>query len=98
MKRLVLLALPALLVTFALMPASVGAQSTCSCPWQVVQGDNSGSTDCATAQRFNENNLKSYAYWSCGHTPCTTVYTHLSCSIDGSGTATETGLLNYKCC
>jgi hypothetical protein len=100
MKRLVLLALSVLLVTFAMAPVSVDAQTTCSCPWQVNQGSNSGASDCASGHGYNERNLKSYAFWMCGnHTPCTTVYTPLSCTTNDPYTdVTATGLLNYKCC
>lgn len=98
-KKMILLALASVLVTSAMVPVTVGAQ-TCSCPWQVVQGDNTGlGVDCATVERNNRNNLNSYAYWMCGNrTPCTTVYTHLSCTTDAQGYTTESGLLNYKCC
>lgn len=99
MKRLVLLSLSVLLFTFAMSPVSVDAQTSCSCPWQVVQGDNSGASDCAYAHTLNHNNLKSYAYWMCGRTPCTTVYTPLSCTTnDPYSSVTASGLLNYKCC
>ena len=99
MKRLILLALCTTLCVLALGPRTVTAQSTCSCPWQVVQGDNT-AFDCNWGRTNNENNLKSYAYWTCGHTPCTTVYTHLSCSPDPNnpGMVIESGLLNFKCC
>ncbi len=96
MKRLGLFAFATLAFAFAITPASVDAQSTP--PWRVVQGDNTGATDCATGHSMNENNLKSYAYWTCGHAACSTVYTQLSCTTDAYATVTASGLLNYKCC
>jgi hypothetical protein len=100
MKRLALLALSATLFVLAMGPRTVTAQTTCSCPWQVQQGDHT-SIDCTWGRSGNENNLRSFAYWACGNrTPCTAVYTHLSCepSSANPGMWVESGLLNYKCC
>jgi hypothetical protein len=98
MKKLALLALSATLFILAAGPRTVTAQTTCSCPWQVQQGDTT-AFDCNWGRTNNESNLKSFAYWACGnHAPCTTTYTHLSCQPDGNGYWVESGLLNYKCC
>lgn len=98
MKRLALLSLSLLLLALALPSASVEAQ-TCSCPWQVGQGTNTGASTCEMGHQYNYNNMRSWAYWQCGNqTPCTTVYTPLSCTTDGSSTVSATGLINYKCC
>lgn len=99
MKRLVLLALLSLVVTLAMAPTSVDAQSTCSCPWQVLQGSNSGAMDCTYGHTLNQNNLKSYAAYLCGNPLCTSVYTPLSCTTNDPYTdVTASGLLNYRCC
>jgi hypothetical protein len=98
MKRLGMLAFSALTFALTLVPMSVDAQSSCSCSWLVTQGDNTGASDCGTGHAMNENNLRSYAYWTCGRAPCTAVYTQLSCTTDAYSTVTASGLLNYKCC
>jgi hypothetical protein len=98
MRKLALLALSSVLFILATNPRTVTAQTTCSCPWQVTQGDNSGFYSCEKAHSFNETNLKSYAAWLCGRTPCATAYTPLSCSTRSDGYNTASGLLNYKCC
>lgn len=96
MKRFGMFAFATVAFAFAMTSTPVDAQSTPQ--WRVVQGENTGATECSTGHTLNENNLKSYASWTCGHTACTTVYTQMSCTTDAYSTVTASGLLNYKCC
>lgn len=99
MKRFRMLSLAPALFMAALLPLSVDAQSSCSCPWQVVQGEHTGIISCTFAHETNARNLKSYTYWTCNNTTaCTTVYTPLSCTDQGNGSFVVTGLMNFKCC
>lgn len=98
MKRSRMLSLVPALFMAALLPLSVDAQSSCTAPWQVVEGEFTGFADCANAHDINARNLKSYTYWTCNNTPaCTTVYTPISCTSTSNGNTVVKGLMNFKC-
>jgi hypothetical protein len=96
MRRLVLLAVALSSFVFALETKSLQADA-CNCPWQVRQLTSTNS-DCALATQNARQNAASWAELVCGNPPCTVVWTDLGCSTDSSGTATDTSLINFKCC
>lgn len=101
MRKMPLLALTFVLVTIALVPLSHA--QTCSCPWQVVQLNNTQSpgtaSDCPQLQQNLQQNAGFWAYNQCGgHNACTFIYTPTSCTENSDGSVTASGLLNYKCC
>jgi hypothetical protein len=96
MRRLAFLSATLLLVLLTSYRTRLYADS-CSCPWQVRQLT-STSSDCTTATSNAQRNAQSWATFACGATPCEVVWTDLGCSTDSSGTATDTSLINFKCC
>jgi hypothetical protein len=103
MRRLALLGATLLVAVLALGRGPLSADA-CSCPWEVRQLTSTNNAgDCATAQLNAKQNAGTWAEFACnedshgnGHV-CTYVWTDLGCSVDGSGTATDTSLVNFKC-
>jgi membrane-associated PAP2 superfamily phosphatase len=100
MRRLASLGLAFALVALSLTSASLShAQTSCSCPWEVVQLNCSGGYDCALNASSCQQNAGAWADIRCSSrgNACTYVYSPLGCTTNSDGTVTASGLINYKC-
>jgi hypothetical protein len=100
MKRYISLTLVAVA---ALSLGAVPLHADCTCSWEVRQlsatqtpGDTS---DCPMLDHENQQNAGFWADNACVNRggACTFVYSSLSCTANPDGSATATGLVNYKC-
>jgi hypothetical protein len=79
------------------------AQTTCSCPWEVKQLNDTqtpgSESDCPLLDHNNQQNASFWADYECSGrgNACTYVYSTLSCTENPDGSVTDSGLVNYKC-